>query len=786
MGLLLVLSLALALSCATASAETTHTYTGKSFGPLGLDAEGPLGAFVDLQGIAVDQGSQDVYAYDAGAEKGAIYKFNAAGEPADFSATATNVIKKVGEAGADEAELAVDNSAGPDAGDIYLALGPSKKVLIYSEAGTKLGELKKAEGVPWGETCGVAVDPAGDVYVAAFEAGVDKFEPTSEPGKLKYVSTLSPGEEEQSEVGEVCGLTTDAAGDVYGARYAREAAGEGRVEKWDASQFGLPEAGGTLFASPGDSLFFDPLSSDVFVDQIDAIAQYEPSGTLLGRFGESGPGALVESFGLALNDTTDDVYADDTTVVEIFGPGAVLPVVTTSSAEHVTAATAILRGSVDPDETTVTACQFEYGTSTSYGHTAPCTPPAPFSGGAAVPVSAELSGLESNTTYHYRLAASNAGGTVEGQDETLTTLLPAPAVTIAPVSQIGRESASFNGTVDPNGADATYHFEYSLDDIHWTSLPEASAGNGAVATSVMQTASGLTPGMPYHVRLVATSAGIVTGESATSSEVTFSTLSAATPRIFDIAASYVNASGATLSATIDPEGQPTSYQFEYGTTSAYGETVPATPAGPIDTPTRVAQPLSGLAPETTYHFRALASNAAGPSYGPDQTFTTGAGGELAPGSCPNETLRDESSRDPQSAVAYSLQLPDCRAYEQVTPPFKSTNSVIPGQEGPAEGEYILTKPAFSGSASTEAISTGGSPVLENSLSYLGEPPGADEEGQAAYYELARTPAGWKASSLTVAASTFPISNERLADPSDAALGLWTAGTAAQSRNAQDF
>ncbi len=90
------------------------------------------------------------------------------------------------------------------------------------------------------------------------------------------------------------------------------------------------------------------------------------------------------------------------------------------------------------------------------------------------------------------------------------------------------------------------------------------------------------------------------------------------------AASAVSHSKATLNASVHPEGLATSYQFEYGTTTAYGSKAPASPkaVGSGSVAVAVSESISGLVPNTTYHYRITATNAEGTSYGQDQTFTT--------------------------------------------------------------------------------------------------------------------------------------------------------------------
>jgi hypothetical protein len=87
----------------------------------------------------------------------------------------------------------------------------------------------------------------------------------------------------------------------------------------------------------------------------------------------------------------------------------------------------------------------------------------------------------------------------------------------------------------------------------------------------------------------------------------------------------VGTGSATVSGTVNPVGQATTYHFEYGTSANYGSQAPASPdpsAGQGTTGQTVSTPLIGLSPSTVYHYRIEATNASGTSYGADQTFTT--------------------------------------------------------------------------------------------------------------------------------------------------------------------
>lgn len=99
------------------------------------------------------------------------------------------------------------------------------------------------------------------------------------------------------------------------------------------------------------------------------------------------------------------------------------PVATTDGPSGVGDDVATMHGRVDPNGFAVSDCRFEYGTTTDYGAVVPCVPPAGAlgAGDGDVPVSAQTEPLEAGITYHYRLVASNIGGSADGEDRTFTT-----------------------------------------------------------------------------------------------------------------------------------------------------------------------------------------------------------------------------------------------------------------------------------------------------------------------------------------------------------------------------
>ena len=87
------------------------------------------------------------------------------------------------------------------------------------------------------------------------------------------------------------------------------------------------------------------------------------------------------------------------------------------------------------------------------------------------------------------------------------------------------------------------------------------------------------------------------------------------------AASNLTSSSATLNGTVNPSGLTTTVHFEYGTTTNYGHATPnRNYTG--NTTQNVSENITGLSPNTTYHFRLVGTNSSGTKYGSDRTFTT--------------------------------------------------------------------------------------------------------------------------------------------------------------------
>jgi hypothetical protein len=157
-------------------------------------------------------------------------------------------------------------------------------------------------------------------------------------------------------------------------------------------------------------------------------------------------------------------------------------------------------------------------------------------------------------------------------------------------------------------------------------VPALAAAPTAVtgdATAVRADLAGLTAGTTYHYRAIATNAdGTTVGANRT-----FRTTGTAPPPPTAPSATTggatVNGASAILSGSVNPNGVATSYYFELGTSTVYGQQTPPRSAGSGSSAVSVTGSLSGLAQNATYHYRLIAAGPNGAiSIGADRTFTT--------------------------------------------------------------------------------------------------------------------------------------------------------------------
>jgi hypothetical protein len=266
---------------------------------------------------------------------------------------------------------------------------------------------------------------------------------------------------------------------------------------------------------------------------------------------------------------------------------------------------------------------FEWGPTIAYGNKTAAPPGTPMAAQAGtVHVSADIEGLSTylptSLPYHFRLVVTNATGTTVGPD---TTFLPAPPdlpqIADIAADEITPTTASLAATINPGNGPTTYLVEYAPDLSYGFSTPDSEPiGSDETAHPVNASLSGLTPGTLYHFRIVA----VNFGGTSQSADQTFATPDA--PEIESSGVSSIRQTTAHLTALVIPNASPTNVTFEYGASMSYGQSTAPLFAGQDIFSSAVDRDLTGLAPGTTYHARAVGANAIGTTVGPDITFTT--------------------------------------------------------------------------------------------------------------------------------------------------------------------
>jgi DNA-binding beta-propeller fold protein YncE len=253
---------------------------------------------------------------------------------------------------------------------------------------------------------------------------------------------------------------------------------------------------------------------------------------------------------------------------------------------------------------------------------------------------------------------------------------------------IEEEGATLNGTVNPSGLAVTEcFFEYgtseSYGQIAQCEDPDAGEiGTGTAPIAVHADIEGLEKGTVYHFRLIAK----IGGETETGADEEFKTLGP--PVISAERAVKVAFSESTLKASINPEGFTTTYRFQYTTEAdfeaqGFAGALSTTPVSVGSSGDRsehaVSAELEGLTPGTAYRWRVVAVNSSGDTTSADHALITYRAPVSMPDPCPNAALRTEAS----------AQLPDCRAYEMVSPVDKNGGDIVSNLSGFGDpGGYV--------------------------------------------------------------------------------------------------
>jgi hypothetical protein len=179
------------------------------------------------------------------------------------------------------------------------------------------------------------------------------------------------------------------------------------------------------------------------------------------------------------------------------------PAVLAQSASRIFPREALLSAVVNPDGASTTY-HFVYGTTPGYGSRAPLHDLALTGSGEQLQALLTVTGLQPGTTYHYAVVATGPGGTTVGPDETLTTPVASlPAVVTGPVSEVSQNAATLSGSIDPEGVPTSYEIDVGTDTTYASRI-YGEAGSGTEPVTIATSVQGLAPGTLYHYRLVAT------------------------------------------------------------------------------------------------------------------------------------------------------------------------------------------------------------------------------------------------------------------------------------------
>jgi hypothetical protein len=645
LGALASLALLLALVLIPASASAIEAHLPLAFSPITGTGFERNQAYSSDSGVAVDESNGNVFltGFESEENKGLTKVFGAdGGVPTGVASPFQVGVENPAYFGEDIFGVGVDNSlTSSSRGALYVTpVNLFHRVIrkfIHNpeteeyELAATLASLNPQFELPQKapEPLGVTVDSQGDVFVA--EAGQQyKSDGTQVVGEFSPTGTLLARIDVGASVGRPGDVAVDGAGDLFvmaahfgekpaGSVYKYPANGAGEIEEGEFTQVLAQGATGIAVDRGANRLY---VAMGNHVDQYDATTLVKQA-----QFGAGAPtataNALTSTGGLTVNSASGRIYVADHVAgkvnLAVFGPSVNVPGVGVGTATNVKPKKATLHNAVNDGGEAVTECTFEYGTTKSYGSSAPCEGALP-EDNSDHPVSAAISGLTPNgATYHYRVVAKTAAHTYTSLDESFTTT---DSATVTATNITGAK-ATFEGNVLPEGTAVTEcQFEwgpttsYANPPLPCEGAIPADEGEHAVTATLAH----LIPnGTEYHYRIA------IDGASGPfkSLDKTFKTLTTFITK----PAAPIGATTATLNATVKPEEDPlTECRFEYGITASYGASAPCNPpfgSIPADSEVHpVSAAIGELAPNAKYHFRLVAANANGTILGADETLTT--------------------------------------------------------------------------------------------------------------------------------------------------------------------
>jgi len=305
--------------------------------------------------------------------------------------------------------------------------------------------------------------------------------------------------------------------------------------------------------------------------------------------------------------------------------------VTTNAATDVTSNSATLNGDLTGlGNSSSISVWFQYATDAFYvgnGGTYSNTT-AIQAMGSVGSFNASVSGLSPNTTYHFVAMASDGNTTVNGSDVTFTTGAQPLGVTTDVATTITSNSATLNGTLTGLGTASSVNvwFQYATDAFY---IGNADAYSNSTSVQIITTVGNfnaligsLSGNTTYHFRAAASDGS----NTVYGNDTTFLTVQA--PTVTTDMATDVTANSATLNGSLTSLGNASSVNvwFDYATDVFYianaGSYSNSTTPQAMTSSGLFNSSIGGLSGNTTYHFRASASDGSTTVSGTDESFTT--------------------------------------------------------------------------------------------------------------------------------------------------------------------
>jgi DNA-binding beta-propeller fold protein YncE len=611
--------------------------------------------------------------------------------------------------------VAVDNSGGTHDGEVYVAEGEPENeegsvIDCFNASGEYLSQINGSETVQKsfaaaGARWGLAVDPSnGNLYTALPGLGVvDKFEPV-EAGCGKVV----PG--------------FGSEGQVSGANIA-----EGQL----GSSVGVPA--GAPFAPNGIAV--DPTTREVFIgdEGNNVIDVFDANGKYLRQFAVNGPPAsiAIDSHGhvfVVSFFSEVDVYEAATGILSIaYGSGTGV----LDKGDSISVA-------VDPNTENVYVADVDFETEVRNINQYEGSTLISSFGASALAGLSQIAVGKANPQHIY---VTNNGGYVSVFGPLVTLAVP----TTEPATEVKPGSAVLNGSVNPNGApvrECYFEYEYARNGVtegHGLRAecePDAKEIPKNDSPDSVHAKIALAPDVAYTFRLVAVNSETEPITQKGSDETI------ALPTAEADAIHTVNGDGKmSIFGVVNPDGADTHYRFEFLTERQFEE---GAWADSVSTPEQdvgagaggelVFQEIPTLPPGASYRFRVTAESAVfpdDPQHSPVKNLLVPAPvAEQAQPPCPNEAERSGPS----------ARLPDCRAYEQVTP---------------ANKEGALDNFDYRNGEET-VVGLDGEHFFMSTLSKWGRNVGGND---TTTYSFTRTPEEWKMSSLSPQPQTGGVFNK---------------------------